>query len=321
MGRLRVLVAHLRNSPHGRRRGILPRLEAAGCRFYEIHARSDLEAAALLCPSDSSQVPLKWEGLTVPLAEPGEIYLLTNVEVAIVPTAAEPAPPAANSADRSLVIDLHDPVLAAFLAWLIPGAGHFYQRRWGKGGLFMICILGTFFMGLWMGQGKVVYASWRHNDQRYAYFCQLGVGLPALPALVQSVRMGSDSPRSPLFGGLEAPPLMPEQIVPVDWALEQVAEGKIDKEDFPELAKQPYPAYVSYLYSPLTRESSPKLGAGGDPYNQTSDWNFRMGPFFELGTVYTLIAGLLNVLAIYDAWGGPVLPLAESNESAEEKKK
>ena len=29
--------------------------------------------------------------------------------------------------------------------------------------------------------------------------------------------------------------------------------------------------------------------------------------FFELGTVYTMIAGLLNILAIYDAWGGPVI--------------
>lgn len=246
-------------------------------------------------------------------------------EVAKMPTdTAKPAPAAANPSDQSLVIDLRDPVLAAFLAWILPGAGHFYQRRWGKGGLFMICILGTFFMGLWMGQGKVVYASWRHNDQRYAYFCQLGVGLPALPALVQAFRMGSDPPRAPLFDGIEAPPLMEEQGVPVDWALEQVAEGKIDKEDFPDLAHQPYPAYVSYLYSPLTRDQSPKLNANsGDPYNQTSDWNFRMGPFFELGTVYTLIAGLLNVLAIYDAWGGPVLPLAAAPtpDVADEKKK
>jgi hypothetical protein len=29
--------------------------------------------------------------------------------------------------------------------------------------------------------------------------------------------------------------------------------------------------------------------------------------FFELGTVYALVAGLLNVLAIYDAVAGPVL--------------
>ena len=119
-----------------------------------------------------------------------QISLLTMAEVANVPTAAEPAPAATNPTNRSLVIDLRDPVLAAFLAWLIPGAGHFYQRRWGKGGLFMICILGTFFMGLWMGQGKVVYASWRHNDQRYAYFCQLGVGVPALPGAGAGVPHG-----------------------------------------------------------------------------------------------------------------------------------
>jgi hypothetical protein len=33
--------------------------------------------------------------------------------------------------------------------------------------------------------------------------------------------------------------------------------------------------------------------------------NKQLHRFFELGTVYTMIAGLLNILAIYDAWGGP----------------
>ncbi|HEX3998677.1 MAG TPA: DUF6677 family protein [Pirellulales bacterium] len=223
-----------------------------------------------------------------------------------------------SSAHCSLVIDLRDPVLAACLAWLIPGAGHFYQRRWGKGGLFMVCILGTFFMGMWMGQGKVVYASWRHNDQRYAYFCQLGVGLPALPALVQAMRMGSDPPRAPLFGGVMAPPLMPGQLVPVEWAEQQVAAGEFDRDDFPDLADQAPPKNVGYLYSPSTQRYSSKATRTADPYSQLSSWNFKMGPFFELGTVYTLIAGLLNVLAIYDSWGGPVLiagePLAEASE-------
>ena len=40
---------------------------------------------------------------------------------------------------------------------------------------------------------------------------------------------------------------------------------------------------------------------------------------FEIGTIYTVIAGLLNVLAIYDAWGGPVLPAMESDEDEDEK--
>jgi uncharacterized protein DUF6677 len=39
---------------------------------------------------------------------------------------------------------------------------------------------------------------------------------------------------------------------------------------------------------------------------ELSDWYKTLNRYFELGTVYTMIAGLLNILAIYDAWGGPV---------------
>lgn len=229
------------------------------------------------------------------------------------PAAAPPGPPPAAAAAPTSVpemesINLADPYLAAFLAWLWPGAGHFYQRRWGKGGLFMVCILGTFFFGLWMGQGRVVYASWRQNDQRFPYICQIGVGLPALPALVQAVRMGSNPPKAPLWGGFEAPPLLYGQKVPGDWAAARVAAGEFEKSDFPDLdLKNPAPE-ASYIAADSTDDRSPKskVGNGRDPYNQTSDWNLKMGMFFELGTVFTLIAGLLNVLAIYDAWGGPV---------------
>ena len=39
---------------------------------------------------------------------------------------------------------------------------------------------------------------------------------------------------------------------------------------------------------------------------ELNDWYREKNRYLELGTVYTMIAGLLNVLAIYDAWGGPV---------------
>jgi hypothetical protein len=149
--------------------------------------------------------------------------------------------------EQTLEIDLRDPPLAALFAWLVPGAGHLYQRRTGKGLLFMICILGTYFFGLALGEGKVVYASWNQVDRRWQYPLQLGVGLPALPALVQSIaaRRGE-----PLLGGFMAPPRSPEEL---------------------------------------------------------SDWHKTLNMRFELGTLYTMIAGLLNVLAIWDAYGGPVL--------------
>jgi len=153
-------------------------------------------------------------------------------------------------------VDLKDPALAAFLGWLIPGMGHMYQRRWGKGGLFMICVLGTFFFGMYLGDGKVVYAAWKPDEPRYAYLCQVGVGLPALPAIVQTVRVRGG--KDPLWPGVLAPPV--------------VRPGQ----------------------------------------DELSERHRKLHVFFELGTVYTMIAGLLNILAIYDAWGGPVYIEADS---------
>ncbi len=84
-------------------------------------------------------------------------------------------------------VDLKDPALAALLAFLLPGLGHFYQRRVFKGLLYCVCILGTFFTGLSIGHGQVVYFQWKQPENRtYAYLCQFWVGIPALPALAQS---------------------------------------------------------------------------------------------------------------------------------------
>ena len=103
------------------------------------------------------------------------------------------------------MIDLKDPIVAAVLGWLVPGLGHIYQGRTRKGVLFMVTILGTFFYGLFISDGRAVYASWAEGDKRYPYLCQVCVGLPALPALVQTylVRNG----REPLFGEVMAPPV------------------------------------------------------------------------------------------------------------------
>ena len=166
-----------------------------------------------------------------------------------------------SPSDQQIVVELANPGLAAFLAWLIPGLGHFYQGRTAKAILFFVCIMGTFVYGLYLGSseevgiGRVVYASWRPTDRRLPYLCQLGVGLPALPAVVQAMRDRKGEP--PLFGS-------------------------------------------SYFMA------RPRLG-GFEDDSPTADRLHRLLPhFFEFGTAYTMIAGLLNILAIYDAWGGPV---------------
>jgi hypothetical protein len=41
--------------------------------------------------------------------------------------------------------------------------------------------------------------------------------------------------------------------------------------------------------------------------DELAKWNYDLGDYFEIGTVFTVIAGLLNILAIYDAYGGPLI--------------
>jgi hypothetical protein len=46
------------------------------------------------------------------------------------------------------------PILILIAGWLIPGAGHFLLRKWGRGVLLLVSILAMFGIGLSL-QGKV----------------------------------------------------------------------------------------------------------------------------------------------------------------------
>jgi hypothetical protein len=212
-------------------------------------------------------------------------------------------------------IDLRDRWLAAFLAWLIPGAGHLYQRRFGKGLLFMICILSTFFYGIFLGSENVVYASFRkddgrnylQDDVRYAYLCQVGIGLPALPAMVQARRVGGEHPKPPLWDGFMAPPVLIGQRVHNEWIdrlVEKSAAGEIGdfkRRHFERLQDSTYERYLPRRPSEANTDYSGQA-------NQLSMWHEHYGSYFDLGTVFTMVAGLLNVLVVFDAWGGPMAP-------------
>ena len=43
--------------------------------------------------------------------------------------------------------------------------------------------------------------------------------------------------------------------------------------------------------------------------DELAKWNHDYNDMFEMGTVYTVIAGLLNILVIFDAYGGPLVIL------------
>ena len=106
----------------------------------------------------------------------------------------------------------------------------------------------------------------RPPNLRWHYILQLGVGLPAAPAIVQSLRVSSGKP--PLFGEFMSPP---------------------------------GPTY-------------------NDHRDKLAQWHDQNHMFFEIGTLYTVIAGLLNILAIYDAYAGPVIASPEDEKEKDKDK-
>jgi hypothetical protein len=269
-------------------------------------------------------------------------------------------------------VDLKDPALAALLAFLLPGLGHFYQRRVFKAVLYCVCILGTYFTGLSIGHGQVVYFQWKQPENRtYAYLCQVWVGIPALPALAQSQLRSKESfdtdnvpepfsqdfegtifdtanresaaigklagtvelaeaktpnPRDPrkwagsVSGILTTPegtsrPIrgqiqgdhagLDPEVAP--WPRRRITgrfiEERNDNADEAVIGKfegsVPRPIWDSFE-APL--QDPPEFG--GQP-SDLSRAHRELGGRFELGVVYTMIAGLLNILAIYDAFEGP----------------
>lgn len=157
------------------------------------------------------------------------------------------------NASHEPTLDLKNRHLAALLAWLVPGLGHYYQGRRGKAVLYFVCIVGLFVTGQILGDWRNVFWRWTSPTQdaenfRFSYLCQFFVGLPALPALLQATLRHYGM--GPILGGFLAEPAL----------------------------------------------------------NDLNGLHARLGNLVEVGWVYTVVAGLLNVLAIYDALEGPALP-------------
>lgn len=197
--------------------------------------------------------------------------------------------------DDGAAIDLRQPELAALFAWLVPGLGHIYQGRTRKGVLFMAVVLTTFVLGLWLGNGRVVYASWRQGETRWWFVCQAGVGLAAVPAVIQSMAINSPS-REPFWqAGWMTPPLVDGQLVSRRYADRLIQKDTyIVADDFWD--RPPYKQFRA---------------------DQLSMWHHELGRFFELGTLYTVLAGMFNMLVIYDAWAGPMRMTGQEKNLAE----
>ncbi len=272
-------------------------------------------------------------------------------------------------------IDLKNPILAAALAWFVPGLGHAYQGRWFKAILYSVCIWSTWFCGWALGDGKVVYYNRDMKRGRWTagYAAQVLVGAAALPAIYQNGRAspgGKPEDRSQIElkgpisgtfdgalagvnftdgrkaffrvrGQLEMQPSDDDSfrrsvtgrftgtVHPTDENDAGVADGtavEVSVNYLESLEPEVFPSAHRALKCTVKGRISGAKGGDisadlrGKVLNVRSLWNRYaapldaegleaahgdLGKYFEIALVYTWIAGLLNLLAIWDAFEGP----------------
>lgn len=208
-------------------------------------------------------------------------------------------------------IDLRNPWIAGLLAWLIPGAGHFYQRRWAKAILFFVCLTGTFYYGIALGSSRTVYMPRTKYDPRttWSFLPQFAMGVHSFPAVLQCQLV--QTRRAPILGNYMAPPVLLGDRVPAYWANAEWSKKGDIKPDFSQDDFIPTDSADYLIYAPVNLSRDTPDERLVDPRynekkpNQYSIWNSKMGFQYDLGVTFTQIAGLLNLLVIFDAACGP----------------
>ncbi|MEW4527329.1 DUF6677 family protein [Maioricimonas sp. JC845] len=267
-------------------------------------------------------------------------------------------------------IPLKEPKLAALLAFLLPGAGHLYQGRYFKAGLYAVCIWGLFLYGMSLADWKIVNAPPLHGNASrrgvmLKYAAQFGVGAPALVALMQSERYYKESNRpvrqldapldAPFTGELTLRTRQTAGDVTGTVYLEPAQGGfgaevirgrfagtdadgepvEVQLGEFVELGRPISADSKRYLQAEVIDDAGGRIQSLGHLHGSIPRpfWNWfvvplddqqdrelhrQLGKYHELATVFTMIAGLLNVLAIWDALEGPAYGYGDEPESTDE---
>jgi TM2 domain-containing membrane protein YozV len=173
-------------------------------------------------------------------------------------------------------------LFAAVLSYLVPGLGQIYQGRVGKGLLFLVSLYGLFFYGMWLGQWSNV------------FIADTAARNPAWRLPVWATNLYN----RPHFAGQF---WIGVAAWPAVWHYTHdpanQARGPINNR----------PDFIAKFEAAPSEDELNELQRDGDKH-------------WDLGWVYTVIAGVLNVLVIYDALAGPAFgPEAEAGKSAEPK--
>lgn len=276
--------------------------------------------------------------------------------------------------------------VAGLLAYLVPGAGHLYQGRYFKAGIYFVSIMGTFVWGCSLGEANAVHLRWDTAENRgpkqrmLGFIAQAGIGMAAIPAYVQYERVNAQdltersdqAPHAVLetfdaeFAGFAShreqghgrvTGRMSGQVTvgdygvgaefngklvgklsdgrDVEWTvsgpkyatslgigprvtgLDEITEMSLDHPNSVRTFSKTRRRFHVRIVDDATKTQDLGEIHGSIPRPLT-DCSFaplsdegmqhlhgRLGKFYELALVYTWIAGLLNVLAVWDAIEGP----------------
>jgi TM2 domain-containing membrane protein YozV len=170
----------------------------------------------------------------------------------------------------------------AFLSYLIPGLGQIYQGRVSKGLLFLVCLNGLFWYGMHLGSWANVYLPDVAKNNRPWNLPDLVINLYNRPQFAGQ-----------FWIGVAAWP-----------AICQYNQWWPIKSD--------HPFWRNFQRTPPESPDRAPPGWEGKSLNELQTNGDKT---WDLGWVYTVIAGVLNILVIYDAAAGP----AFSHEGQEKK--
>ncbi len=264
-----------------------------------------------------------------------------------------------------------NPHVAAVLTYLVPGAGQIYQGRIFKGVLYLVCILSTLLCGLALSEWKAVYWRWEPGEKNIAFFAQGGIGLIALPALIQSRRYHHpDNQQAVPEGGLSAPYQGRAQIIDrnidgfifgeimlksvvgdfgpevrgtFSGTLQQEEDGPLEpiklslggqilieeKVAVDHHRRLECPVFavvdgeereIGYLRGEIPRSFFNRFAVPLED-DDLKRLHGSLAKQFELAKVFTWIAGLLNLLAVWDALDGPAYGYGDEDEEGTDEKK
>ena len=166
--------------------------------------------------------------------------------------------------------------MPALLSFLVPGLGQIYQGRVGKGVLFLVCIYALFFYGMYLGGGTV-----QAGSPPATYTVSGPVYLPQAP------KQNAPLPNLP------------------GWANDLYNRPQYLGQFWVGVVA--WPALLQYLNYDENKDAGPIFGRfERTPTDEALNAVHTYGDkLTELGWVYTVIAGVLNIMVIYDAFAGP----------------